>query len=153
MHLFSGARLPFTAAYFTSIALTLYFSIGVSSSFLSFDTSNILVRVIFLPSLSLVLFRDIPDFLYRFLFISPVFPWLLVFTWCILSCFIPCQRLTASRPRDGIQRHNTIMTLICSIVQMIALIWYLFSYFPMGTTGLRFASRVAGSRVTSWMND
>jgi hypothetical protein len=29
-HLLSGPRLPFTAAYFGSIALTLYFSIGVS---------------------------------------------------------------------------------------------------------------------------
>jgi len=29
-HLFSGPRLPFTGAYFGSIALTLYFSIGVS---------------------------------------------------------------------------------------------------------------------------
>ena len=29
-HLVSGPRLPFTAAYFGSIALTLYFSIGVS---------------------------------------------------------------------------------------------------------------------------
>ena len=29
-HLISGPRLPFTAAYFGSIALTLYFSIGVS---------------------------------------------------------------------------------------------------------------------------
>ncbi|SRR6266480_7261689 len=29
-HLLSGARLPFTAAYFGSIAFTLYFSIGVS---------------------------------------------------------------------------------------------------------------------------
>jgi hypothetical protein len=31
-HLFSASRLPFTAAYFGSIALTLYFSIGVRSS-------------------------------------------------------------------------------------------------------------------------
>jgi hypothetical protein len=31
-HLTSGARLPFTAAYFGSIALTLYFAIGVSKS-------------------------------------------------------------------------------------------------------------------------
>ncbi|CAG8222347.1 unnamed protein product [Penicillium salamii] len=30
-HLISGARLPFTAAYFGSIALTLYFAIGVST--------------------------------------------------------------------------------------------------------------------------
>ena len=29
-HLLSGPRLPFTAAYFGSIALTLYFSLGVS---------------------------------------------------------------------------------------------------------------------------
>lgn len=29
-HLISGSRLPFTAAYFGSIALTLYFAIGVS---------------------------------------------------------------------------------------------------------------------------
>lgn len=29
-HLFSGQRLPFTAAYFGSVALTLYFSMGVS---------------------------------------------------------------------------------------------------------------------------
>jgi hypothetical protein len=29
-HLISGSRLPFTAAYFGSIAMTLYFAIGVS---------------------------------------------------------------------------------------------------------------------------
>ena len=29
-HLASGPRLPFTAAYFGSIGLTLYFSLGVS---------------------------------------------------------------------------------------------------------------------------
>lgn len=33
-HLISGSRLPFTAAYFGSIALTLYFAIGVSKYFL-----------------------------------------------------------------------------------------------------------------------
>lgn len=30
-HLLSGPRLPFTAAYFGSIALTLYFAVGVRS--------------------------------------------------------------------------------------------------------------------------
>lgn len=30
-HLVSGSRLPFTAAYFGSIAMTLYFAIGVSA--------------------------------------------------------------------------------------------------------------------------
>lgn len=34
-HLISGPRLPFTAAYFGSIALTLYFSLGVSRPTLS----------------------------------------------------------------------------------------------------------------------
>lgn len=29
-HLVSGSRLPFTAAYFGSIAMTIYFSVGVS---------------------------------------------------------------------------------------------------------------------------
>lgn len=33
-HLVSGSRLPFTAAYFGSIALTLYFAVGVSILFL-----------------------------------------------------------------------------------------------------------------------
>lgn len=39
-HLTSGPRLPFTAAYFGSIALTLYFSLGVSShqSDISYDS-------------------------------------------------------------------------------------------------------------------
>ncbi|ROW16247.1 hypothetical protein VPNG_01830 [Cytospora leucostoma] len=34
-HLFSGPRLPFTAAYFGSITLTLYFSIGLHSTILT----------------------------------------------------------------------------------------------------------------------
>jgi hypothetical protein len=34
-HLVSGPRLPFTAAYFGSIALTLFFSLGVSWSLCS----------------------------------------------------------------------------------------------------------------------
>lgn len=34
-HLTSGSRLPFTAAYFGSIALTIYFSVGVSIGLLS----------------------------------------------------------------------------------------------------------------------
>jgi hypothetical protein len=32
-HLMSGPRLPFTGAYFGSIGLTLYFSLGVSNDF------------------------------------------------------------------------------------------------------------------------
>lgn len=33
-HLISGPRLPFTAAYFGSIALTIYFAVGVSQIFI-----------------------------------------------------------------------------------------------------------------------
>ncbi|KAF2463227.1 SFT2-domain-containing protein [Lindgomyces ingoldianus] len=77
-HLISGARLPFTAAYFGSIALTLYFSLSL---------------------------------------------------------------------------HSTILTFIASIAQLVALLWYLVSYFPMGSTGLRFAARFGGNRVAAWMND
>jgi hypothetical protein len=36
-HLTSGSRLPFTAAYFGSIALTMYFAVGVSSISLFHD--------------------------------------------------------------------------------------------------------------------
>ncbi|KAF4306805.1 Vesicle transport protein Got1/SFT2-like protein [Botryosphaeria dothidea] len=77
-HLTSGPRLPFTAAYFGTIALTLYFSLGL---------------------------------------------------------------------------HSTILTLISSIAQLICLLWYLVSYFPMGSSGLRFAARFGGNRVAAWMND
>ncbi|KPI36422.1 Protein transport protein SFT2 [Cyphellophora attinorum] len=49
--------------------------------------------------------------------------------------------------------HSTILTLLFSIIQLVALVWYLVSYFPMGSTGLRFAARVGGGRLTAWMND
>jgi Got1/Sft2-like family len=49
--------------------------------------------------------------------------------------------------------HQTILTLIAAIVQLLALLWYMISYFPMGTTGLRLASSFAGNRVAAWMND
>ncbi|TPR01843.1 Protein kinase domain family protein [Aspergillus niger] len=75
-HLVSGPRLPFTAAYFGSIAMTLYFAIGL---------------------------------------------------------------------------HSTLLTLISSVFQLAALLWYLVSYFPMGSTGLQFMGRFGAQRVTSWM--
>ncbi|KAH7114314.1 Got1/Sft2-like family-domain-containing protein [Dendryphion nanum] len=77
-HLISGPRLPFTAAYFGSIVLTLYFSLGL---------------------------------------------------------------------------HSTILTFIASIAQLVCLLWYLVSYFPMGSTGLRFAARFGGNRVAAWVHD
>lgn len=76
-HLLSTERLPFTATYFGSITMTLYFALGL---------------------------------------------------------------------------HSTLLTLISSIVQLICLVWYLVSYFPMGSTGLKFGARIAGNRVAAWMN-
>ncbi|KAJ5099019.1 hypothetical protein N7532_006020 [Penicillium argentinense] len=76
-HLVSGPRLPFTAAYFGSIALTLYFAIGLQS---------------------------------------------------------------------------LILTAFSSVFQLCALVWYLVSYFPMGSTGLQYMGRFGASRVTAWMS-
>ncbi|KAL2835796.1 Got1/Sft2-like family-domain-containing protein [Aspergillus pseudoustus] len=75
-HLVSGPRLPFTAAYFGSIALTLYFAIGL---------------------------------------------------------------------------HSTFLTLISSIFQLAALLWYVVSYFPMGSSGLQFMGRFGAQRVSAWV--
>lgn len=75
-HLISGPRLPFTAAYFGSISLTLYFSVGL---------------------------------------------------------------------------HSTILTLFSAIIQIVCLVWYLISYFPMGSTGLRMATSYGARQATSWM--
>ncbi|KAI1268803.1 Got1/Sft2-like family-domain-containing protein [Xylariaceae sp. FL1019] len=75
-HLTSGSRRPFTAAYFASIALTIYFSLGLQ---------------------------------------------------------------------------NTILTLFSALVQIACLIWYLVSYFPMGSSGLRLATTFGARRAAAWM--
>lgn len=46
-----------------------------------------------------------------------------------------------------------LLTLVFSIVQIVALVWYMISYFPMGSQGLRFAARFGGSRVTAWLTE
>lgn len=51
------------------------------------------------------------------------------------------------------QLRNTILTLFAAIIQIVALVWYLVSYFPMGSTGLKFAARVGGNRMAAWMNN
>ncbi|KAI4267354.1 MAG: hypothetical protein L6R38_008289 [Xanthoria sp. 2 TBL-2021] len=53
----------------------------------------------------------------------------------------------------AIKLQNTLLTLVFSIVQLAALVWYLVSYFPMGGTGLRFAARFGTSRLSAWMTD
>ncbi|KAJ0166793.1 Protein transport protein SFT2 [Colletotrichum tanaceti] len=75
-HLISGTRLPFTAAYFGSLALSMYFSLGLRS---------------------------------------------------------------------------TILTLVSALVQLACLVWYLVSYFPMGSSGLRLATTFGARRAAAWM--
>lgn len=52
-----------------------------------------------------------------------------------------------------LQLHSTFLTLISSIFQLAALLWYLVSYFPMGSTGLQFMGRFGAQRVTSWITN
>ncbi|EHA57994.1 hypothetical protein MCOR27_009975 [Pyricularia oryzae] len=75
-HLLSGPRLPFTGAYLGSMALSLYFAIGLRSQ---------------------------------------------------------------------------ILTLFSAIIQLVCLVWYLVSYFPMGSSGLRLMSNFGASRAAAWM--
>jgi len=77
LHLASTPRLPFTAAYFGSIGLTLYFSMGL---------------------------------------------------------------------------HSTILTLFSAIIQLACLVWYLVSYFPMGSSGLRLATTFGARRAAAWVS-
>lgn len=42
------------------------------------------------------------------------------------------------------QLGSTILTLIASLIQLACLIWYLVSYFPMGSSGLRLATTFGG---------
>ncbi|BFZ58404.1 Protein transport protein sft2 [Savitreella phatthalungensis] len=47
-------------------------------------------------------------------------------------------------------RVSTLLTLIAAVVQMVALLWYLVSYFPMGSTGMRFAGGLVVNRVNGF---
>lgn len=105
-HLLSGPRLPFTAAYFGSIIMTFYFSLGVSNC----PASVSLACVVFSPSI----------------------------------------RLTRVSCLDK-QLHSTFLTLISALIQMACLVWYLVSYFPMGSSGLRLATTFGARRAAAWM--
>ena len=114
-HLLSTPRLPFSAAYFGSIALTLYFAVGVSPR----------------PFYSTISSSGPSTFL--------------------ASASSEQSKLTVTKSAK--QLHSTLLTLISSIAQLAALLWYLVSYFPMGGTGLRFAARFGTNRVAAWMTD
>lgn len=101
-HLLSGPRLPFTAAYFGSIALTLYFAVGV---------------------------RPFP--------LPPPHPSHAFLDYMLMK---------------RMQLQKSILTLFAAIFQLVALIWYLVSYFPMGSTGLQFMGRFGVQRVAAWVS-
>jgi hypothetical protein len=50
------------------------------------------------------------------------------------------------------QLHNSLLTLIAAIFQLVSLLWYLISYFPLGSTGLQFMGRFGVQRVTAWVS-
>jgi len=52
---------------------------------------------------------------------------------------------------SSISLHSTILTMLAAICQLVALAWYLVSYFPMGSTGLRYASQFGARQAASWM--
>ncbi|KAK4560473.1 protein transport protein sft2 [Recurvomyces mirabilis] len=120
-HLVSAERLPFTATYFGSIALTLYFALGPPSYR---GDRPVGVQD---PSSSCGAVTSSP-------MMDPLIG------QC-RRCRLPNANL-----------HSTILTLFSSIVQSVALVWYLVSYFPMGSTGLRFAANFGGNRIAAWMN-
>ncbi|KAK2737177.1 protein transport protein sft2 [Myotisia sp. PD_48] len=94
---------------------------------------------------------------------------LFLVSWAVLMGVVPYFKHLTSGPRlpftliyfstigltlyFAVGLHSTILTLISSIFQLLALIWYLVTYFPLGSTGLRMVARVGGGRVTAWMND
>ncbi|KAG9232172.1 Got1/Sft2-like family-domain-containing protein [Amylocarpus encephaloides] len=51
----------------------------------------------------------------------------------------------------SLRLHSTILTLISALIQMGSLTWYLVSYFPMGSSGLRLATSFGASRAAAWM--
>ncbi|KAF5682365.1 transport SFT2 [Fusarium denticulatum] len=80
---------------------------------------------------------------------------LLIFGACNLAavaCFVICFTLfpvLSLRPRKFVI--FTILTLFSALVQLACLLWYLISYFPMGSTGLRFATSFGARQATAWM--
>jgi uncharacterized MnhB-related membrane protein len=51
----------------------------------------------------------------------------------------------------ALKLHSTILTLLSALVQLACLAWYLVSYFPMGSAGLRIATTFGARQATAWM--
>jgi len=52
----------------------------------------------------------------------------------------------------SVGRQSFVLTMLSVIVQLVALVWYLVSYFPMGSTGLRFASQIGVRSAVAWVS-
>ncbi|KOS21141.1 Protein transport protein SFT2 [Escovopsis weberi] len=52
----------------------------------------------------------------------------------------------------AIKIHSTILTLFAALIQLAALVWYLVSYFPMGSSGLRLATSFGARQATAWLS-
>lgn len=63
-----------------------------------------------------------------------------------LACF------SMSMANSPPQLHSTILTMLSALVQIACLVWYLVSYFPMGSAGLRLATSFGARQATSWMS-
>jgi hypothetical protein len=50
-----------------------------------------------------------------------------------------------------LQLKSFILTLLSAVVQMVCLVWYAVSYFPMGSSGLRMAASFGTARAAAWM--
>lgn len=46
---------------------------------------------------------------------------------------------------------STLLTLPSALFQLACLLWYLVSYFPMGSAGLRMATSFGANRAAAWM--
>ncbi|KAM5356272.1 hypothetical protein ACJ41O_002918 [Fusarium nematophilum] len=51
----------------------------------------------------------------------------------------------------ALKLHSTLLTLFSALFQLACLVWYLISYFPMGSTGLRFATTYGARQATAWV--
>ena len=71
---------------------------------------------------------------------GPRLPFTAAYTGSIALCFFATLGL-----------HSTLLALVAAIVQLIALLWYLVSYFPMGASGLRVATSFGARQAASWM--
>ncbi|PHH59281.1 hypothetical protein CDD81_3498 [Ophiocordyceps australis] len=52
----------------------------------------------------------------------------------------------------ALKLQSTILTMLSAVVQLATLTWYLISYFPMGSAGLRLAASFGTRQATAWMS-